>query len=60
MNGLIKIVEMSGKKKKDTVKPAKKEKTGKYDITVGLDVTFEQAIHHIAQSANKKLLAKNS
>ncbi len=48
---------MSEKKKAPIKKAAKK--VDKYDITVGLDLTFEQAIKQIATDANAKVKRKN-
>ena len=47
---------MSEKKKVQIKKAAKK--VDKYDITVGLDLTFEQAIKQIADRANGNVKAK--
>ncbi len=47
---------MSGSKKK-VEKPIKK--SGKHDITVGLDMSFEDAIKKIASDANEKMKQRN-
>lgn len=46
---------MSGSKKKGR-KPI--IKSGKYDISVGLDISFEDAIKKIALDANEKMKQK--
>ena len=46
---------MSGIKKKER-KPIKE--SGKYDIVVGLDMSFEDAMKKIANDANEKMKQK--
>ena len=45
--------------KKKSVDKAKQKKVDKYDITVGLDLSFEDAIKKIATDANTKMKQKN-
>ena len=46
-------------KKKATIKKAEK-KRDKYDITVAVDLTFDEAMKKIATDANEKMKRKNT
>ena len=49
---------MSGKKKTPTKKAVKKQ--DKYDITVAVDLTFDEAMKKIATDGNEQMKRKNT